>query len=333
MKNKIIVAVTTIASPNKVINMIATMSDRHLVVSGDKKTPDPWVCENVDYISFAEQNKNWRRLAKEVPINSYPRKMFAYLKAIQQGAEIIIDTDDDNIPTSNWLFPDFFGDYEVMDREPGFINIYQLFTDKKIWPRGLPLQLINTDFELREKVFPKKSIKIGVWQALADGDPDVDAFYRLTDGSMCTFDKREPIVLNKKVISPFNSQNTATSKELFSLLYLPISVTFRFTDILRGLVAQPIMWLYDLHLGFQEATVLQERNAHNLYDDLADEVFMYRHASRIVEWVTPHITADNSVEDNLYQAYRALHRKKVVESEELQAVEAWLTEIQAITKN
>ena len=66
---------------------------------------------------------------------------------------------------------------------------------------------------------------------------------------------------------PYNTQNTATRKELFPLLYLPAYVTFRFTDILRGLIAQPIMWLYDYHLGYSGATVTQKRNAHDYFED------------------------------------------------------------------
>ena len=37
--------------------------------------------------------------------------------------------------------------------------------------------------------------------------------------------------------SPFNSQNTLWRKELLPLAYLPSKVTFRYTDILRGMIA------------------------------------------------------------------------------------------------
>ena len=58
------------------------------------------------------------------------------------------------------------------------------------------------------------------------------------------------MVLGTGTMSPFNTQNTLIRKELFALLYLPTYVTFRFTDILRGLVAQPIMWAAGYALGF-----------------------------------------------------------------------------------
>ena len=41
-----------------------------------------------------------------------------------------------------------------------------------------------------------------------------------------------------KAYSPFNSQNTIWFKEIFPLLYLPVSCSMRATDIIRGLVAR-----------------------------------------------------------------------------------------------
>ena len=38
----------------------------------------------------------------------------------------------------------------------------------------------------------------------------------------------------EKAYSPFNSQNTIWFKEIFPLLYLPVSCSMRATDIIRG---------------------------------------------------------------------------------------------------
>ena len=50
-------------------------------------------------------------------------------------------------------------------------------------------------------------------------------------------------------------------------MYLPAFVSFRFTDILRGYVAQRIMWDYGLRLGFLPPNVFQKRNEHDLMAD------------------------------------------------------------------
>ncbi len=168
-------------------------------------------------------------------------------------AEFIIDTNDDDIPKVNWEIPKMNGHFDFVTEDKGFINIYQLYTDQRIWARGLPLNLITKDFKL-QATLKVQNCKVGVLQGLADEDPDVDAIYRLTSDALCNFSERPPVVLGKGTISPFNTQNTIISKELFPLMYLPTYVTFRFTNILQGLIFQPNMLLYVYHLGFINAT-------------------------------------------------------------------------------
>ena len=106
-------------------------------------------------------------------------------------------------------------------------------------------------------------------------------------------------------------------KTVFPLLYLPVYTTFRFTDILRGLIAQPIMWLYNYHLGFTSASVVQKRNKHNLIKDFESEIPMYLHSERIVPIVQDAIHNKNSISDNLYEAYKALYRAGIVPKDEI----------------
>jgi hypothetical protein len=267
--------------------------------------------------------------AQVLPFNHYCRKMLGYLKAIQSGAEVIIDTDDDNIPKEDWRFPEFENEFRCIAPGLGFQNIYQLYTSQKIWPRGLPLSLINRKLDLPGSI-EYKGCSVGVWQGLADEDPDVDAVYRLTDNTPCYFRQEAPCVLDVGTISPFNSQNTMVRKELFPLLYLPTSVTFRFTDILRGLVAQPIMWLYNYKLGFTDATVVQKRNPHDYMKDFISEMPMYEHGEKIVELVSKVISSSVSLEDNLYNAYQSLLKHSVIYPDEMITLEAWLKDIHAM---
>jgi hypothetical protein len=168
---------------------------------------------------------------------------------------------------------------------------------------------------------------VGVWQGLADEDPDVDAVYRLTSNAPCIFNSREPVVLGKNTIAPFNTQNTLFRKELFPLMYLPVHVTFRFTDILRGLVAQPIMWQYGYQLGFTEATMVQKRNPHDYFKDFLSEIPMYQHCGNIIETVQPAVSGHETVAGNLFNAYNALKNKNIVSGSELSALEAWLNDL------
>jgi hypothetical protein len=331
MENKLstFIVITSIFEPTEAVVLFSKYEQYKLIVVGDKKTPDKWQCDKVDYVSVDEQSKMPFELAKILPYNHYCRKMLGYLKAMQFDVDYIIDTDDDNIPKDNWLFPVFEGKFDCVSQDNGFVNIYQLYTSNKIWPRGLPLRLIGTDFKLENKI-SNKECKVGIWQGLADEDPDVDAIYRLTNDTPCYFDERDPVVLGKGTISPFNTQNTIIRKELFVLMYLPTYVTFRFTDILRGLVAQPIMWLYGYNLGFTNATVVQKRNPHDYMKDFISEIPMYELGEKVIEIVTNVLQKSESIENNLYKAYEALFKENIVTADELVTLKAWINDVEKI---
>jgi hypothetical protein len=320
------IVITSIFNPTEAVISFSKMNDYQLIVVGDRKTPAGWTCENVDYLSIDKQEKLNFEIAGLLPYNHYCRKMLGYLKAIQSGAEFIIDTDDDNIPKDNWGFPSFADEFSCISSGKGFVNIYQVYTSQRIWPRGLPLRLINTEFNL-ESSTEIKDCKIGIWQGLADEDPDVDAIYRLTSDEPCYFNESDPVVLGKGTVSPFNTQNTIIRKELFSLLYLPTYVTFRFTDILRGLVAQPIMWLYDYQLGFTKATVVQKRNPHDYMKDFISEIPMFEQGEKVIGLVSNAIDASDTIEVNLYNAYKSLLTEDIICEKEMETLEAWLADI------
>lgn len=322
------IVITSIFNPTEAVLAFSKMNDYQLIVVGDKKTPEEWHCNNVDYMSIAQQEAFNFELTKVLPYNHYCRKMLGYIKAIKNGAEYIVDTDDDNIPKENWVFPDFENQFDLLPENKGFVNIYQLYTKDKIWPRGLPLKHINRLFEL-EKNVTVKECKVGIWQGLADEDPDVDAIYRLTNDTPCYFEERKPVVLGKDTISPFNTQNTIIRKELFPLMYLPTYVTFRYTDILRGLIAQPIMWLYGYKLGFTNATVTQKRNPHDYMKDFISEIPMYETSEKVIELVSKVISSSDCIETNLYNAYKELLTENIVSVKEMVTLEAWLKDLKS----
>jgi hypothetical protein len=322
--------ITSIFPPTEAVRAFAGMAGHRLIVVGDRKTPEPWSCAGVEYMSVADQESAAHSLARLLPYDHYCRKMLGYLRAIELGAEVIVDTDDDNIPKADWRFPAFDGEFDRVPGGRGFVNAYRLFTDQRIWPRGLPLDRILADDEPAAGMMRGPS-RVGVWQGLADGDPDVDAIYRLTSDVPCTFRRRDPVVLGAGTLSPYNSQNTATRRELFPLLYMPVFVTFRFTDILRGLVAQPIMAGMGFELGFVDATVVQRRNPHDYMKDFVSEIPMYQHSARVADLVGASVSPGMAIGDALVTAYAALLRAGIVRAEELPAVEAWIRDCESLS--
>ncbi len=316
------VVITSIFPPTEAIQKFAELDDWKVIVVGDKKTSADWSCPGVIYLSPEHQHEVSNKFSGLLPWNSYTRKNIGYLYAISQGARVIYESDDDNIPLDNWVGePEFSIDAEVIDKV-SFVNIYSFFTEKKVWPRGIPLRCV-LDAEVPE-VSAVKNLKIGIWQFLADEDPDVDAIYRLTNNTPIYFNWREPLVLRSGVCCPFNSQNTYFSKDVFPLLYLPSTVTFRFTDILRGLIAQPILWAAGYHLGFAGATVLQKRNPHDYLKDFESEIPCYLSAEKVVQIAKDAVTSERSISENLLSVYRALSKHGIVQEKELGILSCWL---------
>lgn len=320
---KTFIVFTTIQAPTKAVKGWCALPGCKVIGIGDRKTPLPWVQENCLFLTDGQQEKDQNDFIRSLPWNHYTRKMAGYVWAITMGADVIVDTDDDNIPNADWSLADFDGEYQVTSGQEEFVNVYKFFSGEHLWPRGFPPRRI-----LDEKSTPLSParVKVGVWQGLSDGEPDLDAIFRLTrEHDSITFTQSAPIVLGHGTVCPFNSQNTAFRKELFPLLYLP-SVNFRFTDILRGLVAQPIMWQLGYHLGFTRATVVQERNLHDTLADFESEIPMYLHTERLPAIIGEAIKSEGNLLDKLWGAYAALADEKIVDQEEMHRLSLWLKE-------
>jgi len=316
------IVITSIFPPTEAIEKFSMLKDWKIILVGDKKTAADWNFPRVTYLSPERQQQISKKFSELLPWDSYTRKNIGYLYAITQGARVIYESDDDNIPLDKWVSePDFSVDAELIS-DSSFVNIYSYFTDKKVWPRGIPLRCV-LDSET-SKVRDTKNLNIGVWQHLADEDPDVDAVYRLTVNEPIYFKSRPPLILDRGTCCPFNSQNTYFRHEVFPLLYLPSTVTFRFTDKLRGLVAQPVLWAAGYHLGFAEATVLQKRNPHDYLKDFESEIPCYLSADQVVQIAKESVSTHDSIPENMMSVYQSLCDNGIVLEKELLILSCWL---------
>ena len=95
-----------------------------------------------------------------------------------------------------------------------------------------------------------------------NGDPDIDAFCRLEQKPNCNFNDEDfPFTSNK--ISPFNSQNTFLSKRIAKDYFL-----FPHIGRMDDILAAYYVLLKGYKIIYNKATVIQERNEHNLINDL-----------------------------------------------------------------
>lgn len=332
------VVITTIQAPTKGVHAIAEgvleRGDR-LVVVGDRKSPSTWACDGVDYYSYEEQQSLPYESASVIPPNSYTRKMLGYLVAAASSATWIRETDDDNAPYESF-FHDVPGSILAREPEPvhSWVNIYSYFTDRFIWPRGYPLAHLQDAARAGAPVAREREVDgLFVLQAVANGDPDVDAVYRLTapDTSDVIFTEGTPLVLPKGAWTPFNSQATTWPRELLPLLYLPSTCSFRMTDIWRSFVAQRLMQGLGASLVITSATVYQDRNAHDLMRDFRDEIEGYLGYERLVDVLedTPLQGGRAAILDDLRTVYDALVGADFLTSAELPVLDAWITDMRS----
>jgi len=324
--------VTTISSPNNTLRLLAEGAKAHNVhflIIGDTKTPADFELRHTEYLSIAEQVKRFPEFCSVLPTKHYARKNVGYLAAIAQGATEIQETDDDNVPYPEFWqrLPDRFTvDAIAADKSCAWFNVYSRFTETKIWPRGYPLQYLQTKTSQDRKAVSRTTSGLIV-QGLANGNPDVDAVFRLTKELPVSFQNQQPVMLGEGVWCPFNSQNTIFRWEAFPLLYLPSNCSFRMTDIWRSFVAQRCLWETGEGVVFQSATVYQERNEHDLLRDFADEVPGYLLNDRIRCALENCSIDKRDLLSSLSLCYESLVKKDLLPKSELPIVAAWRAQL------
>jgi len=115
------------------------------------------------------------------------------------------------------------------------------------------------------------------FQSIVDGDPDLDAIGRLLYPENHHFLDSDPLLLTGNNFCPTNSQATLWKEPLFPLLYLPVTSTFRMTDIWRGIIISGFIKENNMSTAFGKLGFHQDRNVHNLISDFVDEVSGHEH--------------------------------------------------------
>ena len=191
------IVVTSIFYPTTSIYKFLNLTSHwNLIVVADRKTPNDWLTRlsistsRVVFLSVEEQKTLNFQIIDFLPYGSYARKNLGYLIAIQCGAEIIFQSDDDNLLETDDIFhlPKMVRPTDVpwisfhRQRSP-FVNIYGSFGHSQIWPRGFPIAELRNVTEdgwhsVRRNV--EGQIPAYIQQYLADLDPDVDALVRFS---------------------------------------------------------------------------------------------------------------------------------------------------------
>jgi hypothetical protein len=206
--------------------------------------------------------------------------------------------------------------------DKGFVNIYKQYTDENIWPRGIPPGHKSIDIIPEISDTESEKMEVSVIQGLVNNDPDVDAYYRLNIKNTPFSFEKDPeydIVMGKYSVCPFNTQNTFwTDKTMFYAMYLPVSVSFRYTDILRGFIALYQLWKNNKTIKFTFPTAIQERNEHDLAKDYESEETMYKTAEKVIELLNENKDA------GMKEMYEILLKNQIVYETEIDTLNEWM---------
>lgn len=303
MNKKCHIVFTTINHPailNDLYNNISRHGHLHetkVWVVGDRKTPATASAlarevsaKGLETVYFdVEQQDAWGKslaLYNLIPYNTDGRRIFGYLRALEDGCEVMLSMDDDNFPAED----DFVGRHMVTGEpwnEPvirehsKFHNICEYLSfepQRAIFPRGFPFRL-RGHANAPENVAPPTGAKIGVTEGLWLVEPDIDATTWL-NGKVSGKAYRGPdlFVLEQSTWSPVNSQNTSVVRDLIPAFVfvtmawpVPGGKLDRYGDIWGGYFLLALMQGTKYHVGFGRPLVEHRRNPHNYVDDLRYE--------------------------------------------------------------
>ena len=301
-----------------------------LIIVADLKTGNLQDLKSTEMtVEFQKEMKS--NLSDQLPWNSYSRKNLGYLQALKSNSTWILETDDDNIPSNEFFSPDLDSGI-FLAKNIGWVNVYNYFGQPDVWQRGFPLNQISrfTSVEVSENIIAPEEVSI--IQVLANGDPDVDAIFRLTRKLPIYFMREKPLAIGRNSISPFNSQATWWRREVAPLMYFPSHVSWRAADIWRSLVATRILHALGRYVVFYPAVVEQIRNAHDFMKDFAEEIDCYLKTEEV--WENLERVEDGLINADIFTAIRhcyvSLVEANLIPVDELPLLELWISELTQI---
>jgi hypothetical protein len=315
------VIITTINKSTQAIEKHINNKNYDVIIVGDEKTSDYFYKKNCIFLSVKEQKKIYPKLSRMISFNHYARKNIGYLYAINKNYDVIYETDDDNIPHADFDC-DLLEDYKnIIYSKEKWINIFHYFSsDRPIWPRGYPLSLISKNQKIKNKKI--KSKKPSIINGLIENDPDVDSLFRLIFNKKINWHNNKKTLVSNNNICLFNSQNTFwVDHEIFHTMLLPSSVSFRYCDILRSIIANSILKKKNKNIAYISPNVTQIRNKHNLIKDFKLEIEMFISNETILE-------LNDSIGNSLYDIYKFLHKKNIISKIDVEICKEWINNVE-----
>ena len=293
-------------------------------IAGDKKSvpfdTSSFIC-NIEHLAPKAQGRY--ASSEAIGWNKPARRNIALLRAMETNPDFILTIDDDNIPSDDY-FDQWYNIITtsakkhvvgVKDIDHAHWHNYLKATDSEIelYTRGFPIPFRYKDstkvIKSPKSIHPKK---IGIFQGISLGDPDIDAQTRIV------YPKPTPLsVVHEKnyalkhVWSPYNSQNTMFSKKLFPLAFM-WSTAGRSEDIYASYVWQKFLFNNDMYAHVGDAVNFQDRGKRNDLRDLTLEVETYLKSHEVWEEINKIEEKDalEFIKALILSDHEVIHREK-----------------------
>ena len=255
-------------------------------VVGDEQAPDREIrafCDRIDatYLSAADQRKLGYACSGLLRWRDPARRSVGCLEAARDGAGVVIVADDDNLPLDGRYFADHAAALDgpftglTLEGRAGWADPWALLAPR-VRHRGFPLQL--WDPPRPASLGWACGLRPGVNAGMVLGDPDIDATERITShpavmGASAVADAG--VALRPGTYAPFNQQDIAFRRELLPVMCM-LSPAGRPADIWCAYLAERVMAVTGWCVRYGRPYVWQERNEHDLAEDVALEVRGYR---------------------------------------------------------
>jgi len=301
---KKIIVTTTINPPTRALIDYSVMSDWKLIVVGDLKTPHHlYSDQKYSYYSPTDQEKDYPELSKLIGWNTIQRRNFGFLKALEMGVDVMATVDDDNIPLVDW------GKNLIVGLE---VEINSYIADKVfdplsvtnypyLWHRGFPIQRLLK----RDTKSSLEKVVVDIEASFWNGDPDIDAICRMEHGPSCEFES-SLFPFTSPQFSPFNSQNTFLTRKALKRYFMFPKIG-RMDDIWASYYLEA----EGFRVAYTKASVMQNRNIHDLTIDFTGEIIGYQKTDSLLNALikSPDLIKD-FISEECYNAFQ-LYLKEV----------------------
>lgn len=322
MSPKVSIVVTTIFEPKWLkgylnnIEKYGRKNNATIHIICDKKTPQSVFDAaseavssgfNIDCPSLEEQESWLSSIGADpnfIPWNTDNRRNIGFLRALQQGCELLISIDDDNYCLDD---VDFIGCHSVVGSTAQdcseksttggrWFNACAQMTHQstvEIYPRGF-LYAARQNPELKAEIceIANDSRKVAVNAGLWTDDPDVDAISRLALRPEVSAVSNHEVVMADNTWCPINTQNTALSRDAIPAYYY-IRMGFplkglsidRFGDIMSGFFLLKCVYHMGEAARFGDPIARHLRSPHNLLKDLYHELAGITLLEDLIPWL------------------------------------------------